>query len=98
MPIIEELITTGRIVDIMIAFIVLEIVAVTAWRRATGAGIPIVVRGPCGGGVSGGPYHSQNVESHFLNTPGLKILAPSRWSFNPRSRHRLEMAVISSSS
>ena len=35
------------------------------------------MRGPCGGGVNAGPYHSQNVESFFLNTPGLKIVAPS---------------------
>ncbi|HXG95162.1 MAG TPA: alpha-ketoacid dehydrogenase subunit beta [Blastocatellia bacterium] len=40
-------------------------------------GIPIVVRGPCGGGVHGGPFHSQNVESFFLNTPGLKMVEPS---------------------
>ncbi|MCA8960007.1 MAG: alpha-ketoacid dehydrogenase subunit beta, partial [Planctomycetes bacterium] len=33
---------------------------------------PIVVRGPTGGGVHAGPFHSQNVESFFLNTPGLK--------------------------
>ncbi|MEW6736654.1 MAG: alpha-ketoacid dehydrogenase subunit beta [Acidobacteriota bacterium] len=40
-------------------------------------GIPIVVRGPCGGGVRGGPFHSQNVESFFLNTPGLKMVEPA---------------------
>ncbi|HIA28369.1 MAG TPA: alpha-ketoacid dehydrogenase subunit beta [Planctomycetes bacterium] len=42
-----------------------------------GAGVPIVVRGPSGGGVHAGPFHSQNVESHFLNTPGLKIVIPA---------------------
>ncbi|PWT93143.1 MAG: alpha-ketoacid dehydrogenase subunit beta [Acidobacteria bacterium] len=42
-----------------------------------GAAIPIVVRGPSGGGVNAGPFHSQNVESFFMNTPGLKIVAPS---------------------
>ncbi len=46
-------------------------------RYRWGAAIPIVVRGPCGGGVNGGPFHSQNVESFFMNTPGLKIVAPS---------------------
>jgi pyruvate/2-oxoglutarate/acetoin dehydrogenase E1 component len=40
-------------------------------------GIPLVVRGPCGGGVRGGPFHSQNVESFFLNTPGLKMVEPA---------------------
>ena len=42
-----------------------------------GAAIPIVIRGPYGGGVHAGPFHSQCVESYFLNTPGLKIVAPS---------------------
>lgn len=46
-------------------------------RYRWGAGIPIVVRGPCGGGVHGGPFHSQNVESYFFNVPGLKIVCPS---------------------
>ena len=46
-------------------------------RYRWGAGVPIVVRGPCGGGVHGGPFHSQNVESYFFNTPGLKIVQPS---------------------
>src|SRR5262245_38861445 len=42
-----------------------------------GAAIPIVVRGPSGGGVNAGPFHSQNVESFFMNTAGLKIVAPA---------------------
>jgi pyruvate/2-oxoglutarate/acetoin dehydrogenase E1 component len=46
-------------------------------RYRWGAGIPIVVRGPCGGGVHGGPFHSQNVEGFFMNTPGLKIVEPA---------------------
>jgi 2-oxoisovalerate dehydrogenase E1 component beta subunit len=46
-------------------------------RYRQGIGIPIVVRGPCGGGVHGGPFHSQNVESFFMNTPGLKMVEPS---------------------
>src|SRR6266403_2557457 len=29
-------------------------------RYRQGIGIPMVVRGPCGGGVHGGPFHSQN--------------------------------------
>jgi 2-oxoisovalerate dehydrogenase E1 component beta subunit len=45
-------------------------------RYRWGAGVPIVVRGPCGGGVHGGPFHSQNPESYFMNVPGLKIVAP----------------------
>src|SRR5262245_20679499 len=46
-------------------------------RYRNGAGVPILVRGPCGGGVSGGPFHSLNPESFFLNTPGLKMVEPS---------------------
>ena len=46
-------------------------------RYRWNAGVPLVVRGPCGGGVHGGPYHSQNVESHYLSTPGLKIVEPA---------------------
>jgi 2-oxoisovalerate dehydrogenase E1 component beta subunit len=37
----------------------------------------MVVRGPSGGGVSGGPFHSLNPEAFFLNTPGLKMVEPS---------------------
>jgi 2-oxoisovalerate dehydrogenase E1 component beta subunit len=46
-------------------------------RYRQGIGIPMVVRGPCGGGVHAGPFHSQNVEAFFLNTPGLKMVEPS---------------------
>jgi len=38
---------------------------------------PIVVRGPSGGGVHGGPFHSANPEMYFVHTPGLKIVYPS---------------------
>ena len=46
-------------------------------RYRNGAGVPIVIRGPCGGGVGGGPFHSLNPEAFFLNTPGLKMVEPS---------------------
>ena len=42
-----------------------------------GASVPIVVRAPSGGGIHGGPFHSQNPEALFTHTPGLKIIAPS---------------------
>lgn len=42
-----------------------------------GAEIPIVVRGPGGGGVGGGPFHSQSIEMYFIKTPGIKVVAPS---------------------
>jgi 2-oxoisovalerate dehydrogenase E1 component beta subunit len=52
-----------------------NMVASTRWRW--GASVPMVVRGPCGGGVHGGPFHSQNMEAYFFHTPGLKIVEPS---------------------
>jgi 2-oxoisovalerate dehydrogenase E1 component beta subunit len=42
-----------------------------------GAPVPIVVRGPSGGGVHGGPFHSANSEMHFVHTPGLKVVCPA---------------------
>jgi pyruvate/2-oxoglutarate/acetoin dehydrogenase E1 component len=39
--------------------------------------IQAVFRGPCGGGVRGGPFHSLNAEAFFLNTAGLKMVEPS---------------------
>jgi len=42
-----------------------------------GAPAPLVLRGPCGGGVHGGPFHSQNPEMHFVHTPGMKVVAPA---------------------
>jgi 2-oxoisovalerate dehydrogenase E1 component beta subunit len=46
-------------------------------RYRWGAGVPIVIRGPSGGGVRGGPFHSQNPEMYFVHTPGLKIVQPA---------------------
>lgn len=46
-------------------------------RYRWGAGVPLVIRGPSGGGVHGGPFHSQNPEMHYVHTPGLKVVAPS---------------------
>jgi len=42
-----------------------------------GAPVPMVLRGPSGGGVHGGPFHSANPEIHFVHTPGLKVVYPS---------------------
>jgi 2-oxoisovalerate dehydrogenase E1 component beta subunit len=46
-------------------------------RYRWGGGVPAVIRGPAGGGVGAGPFHSQSVESYFFHTPGLKIVAPA---------------------
>jgi pyruvate/2-oxoglutarate/acetoin dehydrogenase E1 component len=45
-------------------------------RYRVGSPCPLVVRGPAGGGVHGGPFHSLNPEAMFMNRPGLKIVAP----------------------
>jgi len=42
-----------------------------------GAPVPLVLRGPSGGGVHGGPFHSANPEMYFVHTPGLKVIYPS---------------------
>ena len=42
-----------------------------------GIAVPIVVRLPSGGGFSGGPFHSQNPEAWFIQSPGLKVVAPA---------------------
>ncbi|MFZ0879479.1 MAG: alpha-ketoacid dehydrogenase subunit beta [Candidatus Acidiferrales bacterium] len=42
-----------------------------------GAPAPMVIRGPSGGGVRGGPFHSANPEMYFVHTPGLKVIYPS---------------------
>jgi pyruvate/2-oxoglutarate/acetoin dehydrogenase E1 component len=48
----------------------------TSLYRGSGP-MPVVIRGPVGGGNRGGPFHSQNVEMLFFHTPGLKIVYPS---------------------
>ena len=46
-------------------------------RYRWNAGVPIVIRSPSGGGVHGGPFHSQNPEMWFVRTPGLKVVCPA---------------------
>jgi 2-oxoisovalerate dehydrogenase E1 component beta subunit len=46
-------------------------------RYRWGAPVPMVIRGPSGGGIHGGPFHSQNPEMYFVHTPGLKVVCPS---------------------
>jgi pyruvate/2-oxoglutarate/acetoin dehydrogenase E1 component len=50
-------------------------IATSRWRGS--GSMPLVVRGPVGGGVRGGPFHSQNPEMAFFHTPGLKIAYPA---------------------
>ena len=42
-----------------------------------GAPAALVIRGPSGGNVHGGPFHSQNPEMWFVHVPGLKIVCPA---------------------
>lgn len=54
---------------------VVNVAAKFNWRL--GSNVPIVIRGPSGGGVNGGPYHSQNPEGWFTQVPGLKVVSPA---------------------
>ena len=45
------------------------------WR--VGMPVPIVIRGPSGGGTKGGPFHSSSPEAWFFHTPGIKVVVPS---------------------
>jgi pyruvate/2-oxoglutarate/acetoin dehydrogenase E1 component len=46
-------------------------------RYRWGAAVPMVIRAPSGGGIHGGPFHSQNPEMWFVRVPGLKVVAPA---------------------
>lgn len=47
------------------------------YRSAGAFTAPITVRAPYGGGILGGPTHSQSPESLFTHIAGLKIVIPS---------------------
>ncbi|RKR13149.1 2-oxoisovalerate dehydrogenase E1 component [Maribacter vaceletii] len=42
-----------------------------------GQNADVVIRMPCGGGISAGPFHSQTNEAWFTKTPGLKVVYPA---------------------
>ena len=63
---------------------------VAKFRYRTGTNVPLVIRGPFGGRVHGGPFHSQSPESWFVHVPGLKVVAPS----TPRDAKGLLKAAI----
>jgi pyruvate/2-oxoglutarate/acetoin dehydrogenase E1 component len=52
-----------------------NMVAKTHYLR--GMPCPLVLRGPSGGYVHGGPFHSQNPEMWFVHNPGLKVICPA---------------------
>jgi len=43
----------------------------------TGLAVPMTVRAPCGGGFSGGPFHSEELEGIFCYMPGIKVVYPA---------------------
>jgi len=47
------------------------------YHYRSGQKVPLVLRFPCGGGLTFGSFHSQELESSFLSFPGLKALYPS---------------------
>jgi 2-oxoisovalerate dehydrogenase E1 component beta subunit len=56
---------------------IINMAATLRYRHGGGAQVPIVIRAPSGAGVHGGLFHSQNSESCFISTPGLKIVNPA---------------------
>ena len=67
-------------------------------RYRTGVGVPLVIRGPSGGGVHGGPFHSQNPEAYFAHTPGLKIVQPATAARREGAASRRRSATTTRSS
>jgi 2-oxoisovalerate dehydrogenase E1 component beta subunit len=53
---------------------IVTVAAKTHWR--SGIRLPLVIRAPFGGGVSGGPFHSQCPEGWFIGVAGLKVVCP----------------------
>ena len=47
------------------------------YHYRTGVRLPMVVRGPSGGGVRASNFHSQNPEPWFAHSPGFKVLCPA---------------------
>jgi 2-oxoisovalerate dehydrogenase E1 component beta subunit len=52
-----------------------NVAGTTAYRW--GMGVPLVVRGPSGGGVGANPCHSRNSEAWFVQATGIKVVCPS---------------------
>lgn len=43
----------------------------------TGVPVPMTVRAPTGGGLGGGPFHSEELEALFCHMPGVKVVYPA---------------------
>ncbi|MGH7883866.1 MAG: alpha-ketoacid dehydrogenase subunit beta, partial [Candidatus Dormibacteraceae bacterium] len=66
--------------------------ATIRWRTVGHFEVPVVFRAPFGGGVSGGIYHSQSVESLYCHIPGLQVVVPA----TPRDAKGLLKSAIRS--
>jgi 2-oxoisovalerate dehydrogenase E1 component beta subunit len=47
------------------------------FRTNGDAACPLVIRTAYGGGLRGGPYHSQSIEAYYSHVPGLRVVAAS---------------------
>ncbi|MHB1845204.1 MAG: alpha-ketoacid dehydrogenase subunit beta [Deltaproteobacteria bacterium] len=56
---------------------VVNMAATARYRHGGTMSVPLVIRGPCGGGVHGALFHSQDPEAWFTRVPGLKVVAPA---------------------
>ncbi len=52
--------------------------------------VPMVIRAPSFGGIMGGIWHSQSIESYFAHGSGIKIVCPS----TPQHAYSLMLAAI----
>ena len=52
--------------------------------------VPMVIRAPSFGGIKGGVWHSQSVESYYIHGGGIKIVCPS----TPQQAYSLMLAAI----
>jgi len=52
--------------------------------------VPMVIRAPSFGGIKGGVWHSQSVESYYAHGSGIKIVCPS----TPQDAYGLMLAAI----
>jgi 2-oxoisovalerate dehydrogenase E1 component beta subunit len=56
---------------------IVNMAATMRYRHGGQVACPLVVRAPCGAGVHGALFHSQNPEAWFTRVPGLKVVAPA---------------------
>ena len=53
------------------------VTALARYHYRTGVPLPVVLRGPSGGGVRASSFHSINPEPWFAHAPGLKVICPA---------------------